>query len=328
MFFSFFRLTFQKKISNFVAVTYILNYKSYAMLSILIPTFEYDCSDLVTSLHIQCEKLAQNQQLNYEIIVADDGSTNPVWQTVQKNTEALSHCKFVRQEHNIGRSRIRNFLTRIAQGDMLLFMDQDGIVINDFFIQRFVDAGQTHDVVCGNMVQSEQTPERRFHLRYFYEKRYESAFLKEIDTHPTGWPFRSFCFMISRRVADIVMMDERFSQYGYEDVKYGMDLEKHGFQIYHINNPLQNNELEDNETFVEKAETALQTLYRFREELADGVTLLQKIRQLQQRRVLPLIKGIGTPFMSLIRKNLCSDRPCLRLFNLYKLLYYLELNHG
>ena len=297
------------------------------MLSILIPTFEYDCSDLVTALHQQCETLAQSEKLDYEIIVADDGSNHPVWQSVQSIIQSLSHCSFVRQEHNIGRSRIRNYLTQIAKGDLLLFMDQDGIVINDFFIKRFVDAGQTHDVVCGNMVQSEHTPERRFHLRYFYEKRYEQAFLKEIDARPTGWPFRSFCFMISRKVSNAVMMDERFSQYGYEDVKYGMDLERHGFQIYHINNPLLNNELEDNETFVEKTETALQTLYRFKSELAEGVTLLQKIEELQQRGVLPLIKNIGTPFMSLIRNNLCGDRPCLRLFNLYKLLYYLNLNH-
>ena len=146
------------------------------MLSILIPTFEYDCSDLVTALHQQCETLAHSEKLDYEIIVADDGSNHPVWQSVQSIIQSLSHCSFVRQEHNIGRSRIRNFLTQIAKGDLLLFMDQDGIVINDFFIKRFVDAGQTHDVVCGNMVQSEQTPEHRFHLRYFYEKHYEQAF--------------------------------------------------------------------------------------------------------------------------------------------------------
>lgn len=297
------------------------------MLSILIPTFEYDCSDLLTALHLQCETLAQKEQLDYEIIVADDGSNHPVWQTVQSTALSLSHCTFVRQEHNIGRSRIRNYLAQIAKGERLLFMDQDGIVVNDFFIQRFVEAGQTHDVVCGNMIQSEQIPEQKFQLRYYYEKRYEKSFLKKIDARPTGWHFRSFCFMISRKVADTVMMDERFSQYGYEDVKFGMDLEIHGFQVFHINNPLQNNELEDNETFVEKTETALQTLYRFKTELAEGVTLLQKVDKLQQRGLTPLIRLFGTPFMSLIRKNLCSNRPCIRLFNPYKLLYYLNLNH-
>lgn len=297
------------------------------MLSILIPTFEYDCSNLVTALHQQCETMAMSERLDYEIIVADDGSHHPVWKKVQQTMQSLSHCTFVRQEQNVGRSRIRNLLVQIAKGDLLLFMDQDGIVVNDDFVQKFVDAGKTHDVVCGNMIQSEQVPAPKYHLRYYYEKRYEKAFLKAIDNRPTGWPFRSFCFMINKRVADVVLMDERFCQYGYEDVKYGLDLEAHGFTIYHINNPLLNNELEDNETFVEKTETAMQTLSRFRVELAEGVSLLQKVEKLKKRGLIPLIKRCGTPFMELIRKNLCGNHPCLQLFNLYKLLYYLNLNH-
>ena len=123
------------------------------MLSILIPTFEYDCSNLVTALHQQCETMAMSERLDYEIIVADDGSHHPVWKTVQQTMQSLSHCTFARQEQNVGRSRIRNLLVQIAKGDLLLFMDQDGIVVNDDFVQKFVDAGKTHDVVCGNMIK-------------------------------------------------------------------------------------------------------------------------------------------------------------------------------
>lgn len=42
-------------------------------LSILIPTFNDICVDLVQALARQCESI---QRLKYEIIVADDGSTN------------------------------------------------------------------------------------------------------------------------------------------------------------------------------------------------------------------------------------------------------------
>ena len=53
----------------------------------------------------------------------------------------------------------------------------------------------------------------------------------------------------------------------------------------------------------------------------------ETITELKKRGLIPLIKRCGTPFMELIRKNLCGNHPCLQLFNLYKLLYYLNLNH-
>ena len=45
------------------------------MLSILIPVYNYDCSELVKALQLQGERLKQAKGEEYEIIVGDDASS-------------------------------------------------------------------------------------------------------------------------------------------------------------------------------------------------------------------------------------------------------------
>lgn len=291
------------------------------MLSILIPTYQYDCTELVKELKKQCDFLG----MGYEIIVVDDGSDDSQWIGMAKNINGLINCKFIRREKNVGRSSIRNFLITQAKGDALLFIDQDGKVIRKDFISRYIQAEKTHDVVCGGIVHSNDPPSKEYMLRYLYEKQYESNVdVDKLNANPNS-SFRSFCFLIKREVAKRVKMDERYNKYGYEDIRYGMDLRKAGYKICYIDNPLMNNDLEDNSEFVEKTEVALTTLYKFREELKDNITLIKRVSQLKKCRLIPILTIIGYLVRNPIRSNLCSLNPNIRLFNIYKLLYYINI---
>ena len=100
------------------------------MLSILIPTYNYDCYDLVKELHRQ----ALECNIEFEIIVADDCSTTKL-SKLQLIIE-LSNCHLIKPQQNLGRAKIRNFLADQSQYNHLLFLDSDSFPANDNFLKK------------------------------------------------------------------------------------------------------------------------------------------------------------------------------------------------
>ena len=88
-------------------------------LSILIPTYNDVCMPLATSLQRQAETLGTN----YEIIVADDGSTDQDTILQNRSINSLPHCRYVERKENVGRAAIRNFLANEASHPFLVFID-------------------------------------------------------------------------------------------------------------------------------------------------------------------------------------------------------------
>ena len=99
-------------------------------LSILIPTFNDLCVNLVEGLRLQAEETG----IAYEILVADDGSTD---EDVVRQNNVISqwpNCRYLRHTDNIGRAAIRNLLARTAQHEWLLFIDSDMTLIRPDFL--------------------------------------------------------------------------------------------------------------------------------------------------------------------------------------------------
>jgi glycosyltransferase involved in cell wall biosynthesis len=69
---------------------------------------------------------------DYEIIVVDDGSTPPV---ILSETSNKPNCKLVRLE-KAGRSAARNSGATMAQGQMIIFIDDDMQVEQDFLAEH------------------------------------------------------------------------------------------------------------------------------------------------------------------------------------------------
>ena len=283
------------------------------LLSILIPTHDYNAYPLVQSLHQQAEALS----VPYEMILVEDGSHDSVSMIANLKTQDLSRCRYIRRKENVGRSAIRNFLMDESKGDWLLFMDADGKVVRKDFLQKYVDAARQYDVVCGGVVHPDEWHDPERMLRWKYEKAYERQ-------HGTiSEQFRSFSFLISRSVAQKVRFDERYKGYGYEDVQFGKDLMAAGFMVHGIDNPLMNNDIEDNATFLRKTEEALWVAHHFKEDIGD----LVKMNRLSTRYRLfsPLIRVLYRLSAPLLRRNLLSGNPNLLLFGFYKLGYYSTL---
>lgn len=292
-------------------------------LSILIPTYNKVCVKLVKALHAQASSLPG---LNYEIIVADDGSN--VVSTVNDNRAIndLAGCRYIVREENAGRAAIRNFLARQAKYKWLLFIDSNMDVISDDYISRYINNVEEADVVYGGYKINAGQMHLRHNLRYMFETagvQNGNHLLRQAN------PYRDFHtsnFIIRRTVMQDNPFDERFKFYGYEDVLFGKKLKEDDISILHVDNPLGYDNFMDNASFVCKSEEACRTLYQFRDELRGYAKILVYADKLQECHLFSLSHMLFCIFHKPMRSILVGNRPSMFLFNLYKLLYYIQLS--
>ena len=290
-------------------------------LSILIPAYNQSCLELVRSLQQQC----QAEGVSYEIVVADDGSTDETVRRENASVAELAGCRVIMQPQNRGRAATRNLLVRESQGNHLLFVDSDARVISQEFVASYLRMLPTEAVICGGIVHADSLPNERVSLRWRYEKSCEPLFTAERRSKHPYQCLRTFNILLPRNVAQAYPFDERVRNYGYEDVLLGRALEQGGIEVRHIDNPLLNNDLEDNATFLEKTRESMRTLRSTEAEMQGYSSLLRtycRLRPLQLTRLLSMLYRLGH---ARAERNLLSSNPSVRLLQLYKLCYYCEI---
>lgn len=296
------------------------------MLSILIPTHNDACLNLVEGLHAQCEALAQ-QGLRYEIVVADDGSTDEGVKAANRQVGLIPHCRYLEKGRNVGRARIRNYLVEKSFGSWLLFIDSDLGLCSDAYVEHYFRLMQTadHPVVYGGTRISGDPVALKGNLRYRYEKRAEPLHqAQQRNLRPQQELSVCNC-LVSRSVAEAHPFDARFRLYGYEDVLFGKRLAESGIPIFHTDNPVLFSRFESNASFLSKTEEAVRTLCQFHADL-EGFSNLEKAAQRIARCCPPLLfRLFHRIFGPLERRNLCGNRPSLLLLKLYKLGLYFTL---
>lgn len=291
------------------------------MLSILIPVYNFDYRSLVKDLLQQTRLLSEA----WEIVVADDASTQHELTELNAEMAQWEGVRFLPQKQNRGRAAIRNYLAQQARGTWLLLMDCDGRVVSADFLRQYLEATENADVVYGGICHPQALPSEECKLRYLYEKRAESRFsVSHRQQHPFK-AFRTFCFMIRRDWLLRCPFDETFTDYGYEDVLFGAALDKQGARIRHIDNPLENIDIETNPVFVAKTEEALRTLHKHQSTLLPHVRLLQTVHRLRSCHMLWAVRLASCLFARPLRHNLCGKHPIVSLFNFYKLIYFTKI---
>lgn len=287
-------------------------------LSILIPTYNGDCRQQVAALSRQAEAIGG---LDYEIIVADDGSTDRSSVARCREVDQLPRCRFIDRGQNSGRAAIRNFLARQARCEWLLFMDCDMTIVSDSFLSRYLESDVAQIAYGGYSVgQGENS-----NLRYLYEKQCEPQHQVEERRKRSFLHFHTCNFLVRRDIILAHPFDERFRHYGYEDVLWGKQLRQAGISIEHLDNPAGFCTFEDNAHFVSKTEEGLRTLHTFRADLRGYSQLITFTDGIHLGIVKSLLRLWHRLFSPLERRNLCGSHPSLRLFKLYKLGYYLCL---
>ena len=88
-------------------------------LSILLPTYNCDCTALISELQRQCVA----EGTNFEIIVADDASPDKRFIIKNRTISNLDGVLYIEREQNVGRSAIRNYLVSQSSKEWILFID-------------------------------------------------------------------------------------------------------------------------------------------------------------------------------------------------------------
>lgn len=289
------------------------------MISILIPVYEENCIHLVNDLREQAKKLLED----FEILVFDDGS--PTRREENRPLACMKEVVYHELSSNVGRSAIRNLLANRAKGDKLLFVDCDSKVVRDDFLDKYLYEIDTADVLIGGTVYcSKSKVPKTCELHWKYGTKVEcNKTGKKTDT------FQANNFFIKKAVFEKVKFDERIKGYGHEDTLFGKELQKAGFAIRSIDNPVEHSGLKNFENFMASTETAvrnMRAIMRNNEfsDLVGDIRLIKAYKKLEKFGLGGLysefFKMTKQSFLSLLR----SKNPNLRLFDLYKLGIFCE----
>jgi glycosyltransferase involved in cell wall biosynthesis len=92
-------------------------------LSIVIPL--KDEAESLPELCAWIERVVNEQQLSYEIILVDDGSTDSSWDVIKQLRASNSNIKGISFQRNYGKSAALNEGFKAAQGQVVMTMDAD-----------------------------------------------------------------------------------------------------------------------------------------------------------------------------------------------------------
>jgi len=190
--------------------------------SVVIPTYNRQpiLSKCLRALEVQ-KLSAASSVISYEIVLVDDGSTDGTLEWLAAHKEEFSHVRWFQQDH-AGPAAARNLGVKKALGDIIIFIDSDLVVLENF-LQAHADA----------LVQGR---EKLGSDRCF---TYGAVINTCNFDNPTAEPYKitdfSAAFFATGNVAipkhwleKAGLFDTRFQLYGWEDLELGVRLKELG----------------------------------------------------------------------------------------------------
>ena len=292
------------------------------MLSILIPTYNYNAYLLVEELYTQCLEA----KIVFEIIVLDDGSSDFLLENNEINS--FENCSYEILKNNIGRSAIRNLLAKKASYENLLFLDVDTIPIDENFILNYlIEITTLYNIIYGGIKYQVQRPENDTILRWIYGKNREALSVQRRNKSIYK-SFLTLNFLIKKEVFKILTFNELIPNLRHEDTLFSYDLMKNNISIKHIENPVFHLGLDTNSAFLKKSEEAVIGLKYLIDKnlLPYNYTKLGAIcYKLEKYPVKKIILFGLAKFKPLLIKNILNKNPSLFAFDLYRLYYYCKI---
>ena len=289
------------------------------MLSILIPLYNYNISELLNSVYSQCE----HANIIYEIIILDDNSS-----TSQNKIINDKNVIFIKNESNIGRTETRQKLAKKAQYNWLLFLDADVLPVNTNFIEKYVQTINSRAfLVCfGGFKYTKTPPEKNKILRWKYGHLKEDIAADKRNKNPYKIII-SANLLIQKKTFLKVNKELIGNYYGYDTI-FALKLKNEKVKIIHIENPVWHLGLEFNEVYLKKKELAVETafkVYKTNNFQVGSNDLLKIFSILHKTKLTSIIAKIFTNIQHVFKKNILSSNPNIKLLNLYKLGYLCQL---
>ena len=292
------------------------------MLSILIPTFNYDVTALVTEVHKQSIAC----KIEFEILVYDDASTDLEVRKNNTSINALENASYTILKSNIGRSAIRNKLAKTAQYEWLLFLDADVMPSSFDFIENYINLKNSkYEAVFGGFIYSKKNENYSSNLRWAYGKKYEQVDAEKRNKTPYQITI-SANVLIKKPVFQSLELEET-NRYGMDNY-FGVKLRAKNCSIFHMQNPVLHCGLEDNETYLKKTNEGIDTLVYFFKKgklKSSDNKLLALYLRLKAMKLHQTISILGSVLNPIIKINLLGSKPKTSFFQMYKLFYICKI---
>ncbi len=294
------------------------------MLSILIPTYNYNILKLVSVLHEQIEKSG----IEFEIICLDDASETLFLDNDKINGIENSSYKIL--ETNIGRSKIRNLLAKKAKYDWLLFLDSDVLPKNKHFISEYImHINNEEKIVYGGILYQEEKPSEDKLLRWMYGKNREALSFETRNEKPY-LSFLTLNFLIRKSIFEKVSFNETIPNLRHEDTLFSYDLMRKKIKIDQIDNPVYHLGLDDFEIAIKKENESLSVLKHLIDNqliASDYVRISKLVSKIKDFKLLFAFSFFYKTTRLVFLKNLSSRNPSLFIFDLYRLGYLCNIEN-
>lgn len=303
------------------------------MISILIPTYNVDVRMLVHDLLMQCRQL----NIAFEIIIEDDATPSEYLRNVNGSLAADNDVRYIQNETNVGRARIRNHMAAEAKYPVLLFIDCDAGMKRANFISQYVQYIHSQSsnvrpwVTLGGVGYRDMMMEPEYKLRWKYGVAREQITAAKRNLNPYK-SFTPFNLLITKSVFDVCSFDESLNTYGYEDTLFGEDLQKYHIAVNHIDNELYHDGIDTNDVYLSKVEGAVNNLAKLVKsgkvsaEMNRNFRLLVVYDKCRRMNVEPIVRNVLRINRSII-KMMAVRMSSLKALDLYKLLCLMEALH-
>ncbi len=290
-------------------------------ISILVPVYNFSIIELWNSLLPALKKT----DISHEIIFMDDCSSDK--ELSEKNSQFVSNqenTNYILLEKNIGRASIRNELAEKSQYEHLLFIDVDSKITDGNFICNYLENSTKASILVGGTCYCALT-NPTFSLRYYYGKAREEVSANTRNKKPYDTLTLNNIF-IEKQIYQRFKLDETFKQYGHEDTKFGYDLKHNAVSILHLDNPVEHIGLEENHVFLDKTRKGVENFaVLVQQGFGTESKFFSTYNALKRYRLLGVFNAVYKLFSKRIIRNLNSEKPSIRLFDVFKLKAFVDL---
>lgn len=294
--------------------------ESSPQLSVLIPFFKDDASDLLQDLD------AQLSGLPIEVLFYDDGTNNAELTANMSRAVVAANgaVQLITNSDNHGRSAARNALFQSARADWVLFLDADMRPSRDDFLQSYlslIEANSADILFGGFEVEARQKDADRD----IHRALSEISDCLSLDERQAAGPqyVASSNLCVRRNVLETEPFDSGFSGWGWEDSEWAARVSDR-FNLIHVDNPAIHLGLETTDTLLRRFATSGPNYLRFTRahpKLAERLPLYNISKSLGRLPGQKLMR----PFLKLfVKTHVLPMRLRLMALKLWRASHYAE----
>ena len=288
------------------------------MLSILIPTYNYNITVLVHNIHKQLIKA----KIDFEIICLDDVSNEKI-SKINFVVNNLTFTSYQLSTTNNGIAITRQLLCEKANYNWVLLLDADTELKDEYFISNYLDIINTdYDFIFGGFAYKNIKPKKDYLLRWKYGKQYEALNALKRNTNP--YKITIAANLLAKKEAyRSFNLDSIGKQYAM-DYYFGALLKQNKSKVLHIDNQVYHLGIEKSSKYLRKKEQAVETLLKLynseniKEHANDLLAYFITIKKIKLNYFLATIFKLFRP---ILKVNLLRKYPIILLLQLYKISY-------